>query len=78
MVENYKKWKEETEDIVSKDDFLNGLPFERSSTIQQMLYLLYKKIESLESTISGLGAQIVILESTVVDFEDRISELEKV
>ena len=44
-------WKEKEDNIVSKDDFLNGLSFKDVSPIQQMLYLQYKRIEELEARI---------------------------
>jgi hypothetical protein len=49
-----KPWKEKEEIIDNKDDFLNGLPFEEVSDMQQMLYILYKKIEELDDRIKIL------------------------
>ncbi len=47
-------WKQKEDNIVSKDDFLNGLEFGQVSDIQQMFYLQYKKIEELEERIKKL------------------------
>lgn len=46
-------WKPKEENIVSKDDFLNGMEYEEVSHLQQMLYLLYKKIEELEARMTA-------------------------
>ena len=47
-------WKEEKDNISSKADFLNGMKFEEVSNTQQMLYLMWKKIEELEARITEL------------------------
>ncbi len=57
-----KNWKEKEANIVSKDDFLNGLNFEEVSDMQQMLYLQYKKIEELEVIVNALEVKITELE----------------
>jgi len=55
MAEETKEdWKEKEDEITSKDDFLNGMEFEEVSDIQQMLYLIYKKIEGLETELDIL------------------------
>jgi len=53
-----ENWKAKTESIESKNDFLNGLEFNKVSSIQQMLYLVYKKIEELEKEIEELKKEI--------------------
>lgn len=52
--EDKENWKEKTDKINSKTDFLNGMEFEDVSSIQQMLYLIYKKVEELEERIKEL------------------------
>lgn len=47
-------WKSKDDKINSKIDFLNGMEYEEVSDVQQMLYLIYKKIEELEARISEL------------------------
>ena len=55
MAEEIKEnWKPKEDSITSKEDFLNGMEFEEVSGFQQMLYLLYKKIEDLEARITAL------------------------
>ena len=39
---------------VVKEDILNGMPYDESSELQQMLYHAYKKIEDLESRLKIL------------------------
>lgn len=41
-------WKDKEDTIKDKTDFLNGMEYEEVSDLQQMLYILYKKIEELE------------------------------
>ena len=52
-------WDDKEIEIVDKNDFLNGLEFERVSDIQKMLYIEYKKIEQIE-------ARLLLLEKTLL------------
>ncbi len=47
-------WKEKTEKISTKEDFLNGLEYEDVNPHQQMFYLAWKKIEDLEERIKKM------------------------
>ncbi len=55
-MENIKKipWKEKEDKIVSKEDFLNGLPFEDVSDVQQMLYLTYNDISNIDNILDAV------------------------
>lgn len=47
-------WKEKEDKIENKEDFLNGLPFEESSDIQQMLYIMQKQIDEIKIDIKEI------------------------